>query len=67
MQGQKYSHICNLWGEFLPVGMICTTTDTISIPAGEMYLHARMFCAFAHTSSIPMDAMQELETCFQPV
>ena len=25
-----------------------------SIPVGEMYLHARMFCALAHTSSIPM-------------
>ena len=40
MQGHKYSYICNLWGKFLPVGMICTTKDTISIPVGEMYLHA---------------------------
>ena len=53
----KYSHICNLWGKFLPAGMICTTTDTISIPMGEMYLHARKFCAFAHVSSIPMGAI----------
>ena len=61
MQGQKYSHICNLWGKFLPVGMICTTTDTISIPMDEMYVHARMFCALAHMSSIPMgsDARQK--------
>ena len=54
MQGHKYSYICNLWGKFLPAGMICSTIDTISIPVGEMYLHARMFCALAHTSSIPM-------------
>ena len=39
MQGHKYSHICNLWGKFLPVGMICTTTDAISIPMG---MHAPM-------------------------
>ena len=44
MQGHKYSHIC-------------TTTDTISIPVGEMYLHARMFCALTHMSSIPMGAI----------
>ena len=36
----KYSHICNLWGKFLPMGMICTTSDTIFIPMGEMYLYA---------------------------
>ena len=28
-----------------------------SIPAGEMYLLARMFCAFAHKSSNPMGAI----------
>ena len=113
MQVHKYSHICNLWGKFLHAGMICTTTDTIPIPVGEMYLHARMFChsliftervsihigainfdmkecflyslipllflclrciymqeCFVHSlhrSSIPMDAMSELETCFEPV
>ena len=96
-----------------PAGMICTTTDTISTPMGEIYLHARMFCAHAHmssirtipmgainfymlegflhsliplifsclrciymqecsvhslhTSSIPMGAMSELETCLEPV
>ena len=48
MQGHKYSHICNLWGKFLPAGMISTTTDTISKPVGEMCLHAKMFCALAH-------------------
>ena len=42
---------------FLPGGMICTSTDTISVPMGEMYLHARMFCALAHMSSIPMGAI----------
>ena len=57
LQGHKYSHICNLWGKFLPMGMICTTTDTISIPVGEMYLRAKMFCTLACTSSIPMDAI----------
>ena len=57
-KGHKYSHISNLWGKFLPAGMICTTTDTISIPVGEMYLHARMFCALAHKSSIPMGAIK---------
>ena len=35
-----------------------------NIPVGEMYLHARMFCALTHMSSIPMGAinfyMQEL-------
>ena len=54
MQGHKYFHICNLWGKFLPAGMICTTSDTISIPVGAMYLHPRMFCPLAHMSSIPM-------------
>ena len=34
-----------------------STTDTISIPVGAMYLHARIFCALAHTSSIPMGAI----------
>ena len=57
MQGHKYSHICNLWGMFLPMGMICTITDAISIPVGAIYLHARMFCALVHTSSIPMGAI----------
>ena len=47
----------NLWGKFLPAGMICTTTETISIPVGEMYLHTRMFCALAHMPSIPMGAI----------
>ena len=65
MQGQKYSHICNLWGKFLPAGMICTTTDTISIPVGAIYLHARMFCALAQTSSIPMGAINfYMQECF---
>ena len=44
-------------GQVFKKGMICTTTDTISIPVGEMYLHARMFCALAHTFSIPMGAV----------
>ena len=57
MQGHKYSHICNLWGKFLPAGMICTTTNTISISLGEIDLHARLFCALAHMSSIPMGAI----------
>ena len=50
-------HICNLWGKFLPMGMICTTTDTISILVVEMYLHAKMFCTLARMPSIPMDAV----------
>ena len=37
--------------------MICTNTDTISIPVCAMYLHARMFCALAHISSTPMGAI----------
>ena len=57
MQGHKYSHFCNLCGTFLPAGMICTNTNTISIPVGEIYLHARMFSALAHMSSIPMGAI----------
>ena len=44
MQGHKYSHICDPWGKFLPAGMICTTTNTITVPVGKMYLLARMFC-----------------------
>ena len=28
--------------------------DKISIPMGAIYLHARMFCALAHTSPIPI-------------
>ena len=39
------------------MGMICTTTDKISIPVGEMYFHAKMFCTLTHTSSILMDAI----------
>ena len=49
--------ICNLWSKFLPASMICATTDTISIPVGEMYLHEKMFCTLARTSSIPMGAV----------
>ena len=65
MQGHKFSHICNLWGKFLPMGMICTPADTFSIPVGEMYLHARMFCAHAHTSSIPMGTINfYMQECF---
>ena len=65
MQGHKYSYICNLCGKFLPVGMICTTTDTISTPVGEMYLHARMFCTLTHMSSIPMGAINfYMQECF---
>ena len=44
-------------GTFLPVGMICTTTNRISVPIGAMYLHARMFCALADTSSIYVGSM----------
>ena len=66
MQGHKYSHICNLWDKFLPIGIICTTTDTISIPMGEMYLHAKIFCSLAHMSSIPMDAVNfYMQECFK--
>ena len=57
MEGHKYSHICNLSGKFLPAGMICTATDTISKPVGEMYLHAIVFCALAHMSSVSMFAI----------
>ena len=65
MQGHKYSHICNLWSKFLPAGMICTTTDTISIPMGEMDLHARMFCTLAHMSSNPMGVINfYMQECF---
>ena len=60
-----YSHGCSV---FIHVWMFFfILTDTASIPMGVMYLHARMFCALAHTSSIPMSAMSELETCFEPV
>ena len=65
MQGHKYSHICNLWGKFLPGGMICSTIDTISIPIGAIYLHARMFCALTRTSSIPIGAINfYMQECF---
>ena len=59
MQGRKVSHICNLWGNFLPVLAICTTTDTISILycVGAMYLQVRTFCTLADTTFIPMGAM----------
>ena len=33
------------------------TADFINLLMGAMYLHARMFCTLAHTSSIPMGAM----------
>ena len=61
MQGHKYSHIYNLWGKFLPGGMICTTTDTISIPIGAMYLHARMFCTLACSLQFPWVQCQSLK------
>ena len=65
MQGHKYSHICNLWGSFLPMGMNCTTTNTICIPVGAMYLHARMSCELTHMSSIPMGAINfYMQECF---
>ena len=64
MQGHKYSNICNLWAKVLTVGMICTTTDTISIPAGAMHLHASTFCTLTDTtlyikSNIPVTIKPE--------
>ena len=49
--------------------MFFTLADTTSIPMFAMYLHARMFCTLARTSSITMamGAMSEHETCFEPV
>ena len=35
--------------------MLADTTSII--PMVAMYLHAKMFCTLAHTSSIPMGAM----------
>ena len=44
----------------MPCGM-CHTL----LPVGEMYLHARMFCALAHTSSIQMCAINfYIQECF---
>ena len=37
--------------------VLCTTTDTISIPMGAMYLHARIFFTQADITSILMFAM----------
>ena len=37
--------------------MFFTLTYTTFIPMCVMYLHARMFCTLAHTSSIPMGAI----------
>ena len=34
-----------------------TTTDTISIPVGAMYLHARTFCTLTDMTFIPMGVM----------
>ena len=61
MQGHNYSHICNLWGKFLPVGVICTTTDTISIPVGAMYLHTGMFCTLFICLLFPWVQCQSLK------
>ena len=47
--------------------MFLTLADMTYIPMFAMYLPARMFCTLARTSSISMDAMSELETCFEPV
>ena len=55
--GHKDSHIRNVRRKFLPVGTICTTTDTISIPMGTMYLQTEMFCTLAKIISIPVSAM----------
>ena len=60
MQGHKYSYLLPVGQVFTygqAMGMICATTDTISIPVGEMYLHAKMFCTLTRMSSIPMDAI----------
>ena len=56
MHRHKYSRICNLWGKFLHSSMICTTRYNL-YTSGEKYLHAKMFCTLARTSSIPMDAI----------
>ena len=41
----NYSHICNLWGKFLPLGMICITTNTISIPMGaNVFTYKNILC-----------------------
>ena len=47
--------------------MFLTHADKTFIPKFEMYLPARMFCTLARTSSIPLGAMSERETCFEPV
>ena len=57
MQGHRDSHICNFWGKFLPVGTFCTTTDTIPIPVGAMYLYTRTFCTLANITFIRMVVM----------
>ena len=60
MQGHKYSHICNLqvWSVQPPIQSLYQCVC-------EMYLYARMFCALAHTSSIPMGAINfDMKECF---
>ena len=37
--------------------MICTTTNTIFIPVGVMYLHARMFSTLTDMISVPISAI----------
>ena len=52
-------------GQIFTCGYDLYNHDTISIPVGEMYLHARMFRALAQTSSIPMGAINfYMQECF---
>ena len=60
-----YCHRCN---KFLHARMFFTLADTTYILIFAIYLHAQeCFVHSLRTSSIPMGAMSELETCFEPV
>ena len=59
-----YSHGCN---KFLNTRTFFTLADTTFIPMFARYLPARMLCTLTGMSLIPMGAMPELETCFEPV
>ena len=44
-------------GQVFNCGYDLSTTDRVSMPVGVRYLQARIFCVLAHTSSIPMGAI----------
>ena len=48
MHGQKYSHICILWGQFLPLGMICTTRYNLYTRGCAVFICKNVLCTHSY-------------------